>query len=159
MFPIMLSVVTTQIALWTSYYFFFNQNNVNFESLWGNTPQTFRTYLLISAAVAYAMNLFLLVRLAMDNNLDQPQQWTISACVCAYYIAQLFFLPLTNLAVKKQIPKGVVTILLVLCVIPFVVLTGVVTKHNSNDPVNLIFAFLPLLHVTINDAIMFGFLF
>ena len=158
MFPILLSVVVTQFVLWTSYYFFFNQNNVNFELLWGNTPQNFRTYLLISAAVAYAMNLFLLVRLAMMDNLDQPEQWLVIACVCSYYIAQLFFLPLTNLAVKKQIPKCVVTTLLVLCVIPFVVLTGVVTKH-SNDAVNLIFSFLPLLHVAINDAIIFGFLF
>ena len=158
MFPILLSVVVTQFVLWTSYYFFFNQNHVNFELLWGNTPQNLRTYLLISAAVAYVMNLFLLVRLGMMDNLDLPEQWLVTACVSSYYIAQLFFLPLTNLAVKKQIPKCVVTTLLVLCVIPFVVLTGVVTKH-SNDAVNLIFSFLPLLHVAINDAIIFGFLF
>ena len=155
---ILISVVTTQVTLWASYLFFFNQKEVNFSSLWGSTPPSLRNYLLISAAVAYAMNLFLLFRLAISDNLNEPDKYVVVACVCAYYIAQLFFLPLTHLAVRKEIPKAIVTILLVLCVLPFVFLTGVVTRH-TNDPLDLIFAYIPLLHVVINDAILFGFLF
>ena len=159
MFPgILLSVVTTQVTLWTSYMFFFNQKGVNFSSMWGTTPQWMHNYLLISAGVAYAMNLFLLLRLATTYNLNEADKCTVVACVCAYYIAQLFFLPLTQLAVKREVPKAVVTVLLVLCVVPFVFLTGVVTR-NTNDPLDLAFAYIPLLHVLINDAILFGFLF
>jgi hypothetical protein len=159
MFPgILLSVVTTQVTLWTSYMFFFNQKGVDFSSMWGRTPPWMHSYLLVSAGVAYAMNLFLLSRLATTYNLNEADKYTVVACVWAYYIAQLFFLPLTHLALRKEVPKAVVTVLLVLCVVPFVFLTGVVTRH-TNNPLDLTFAYIPLLHVVINDAILFGFLF
>ena len=161
---ILVSIVITQVALWISYYLFFNQKDINITALWGDTPGQLQTPLLVIAGIAYVMNLWLLVNMAMSHNLTESEEWTIVGCIIAYYVAQLLFLPLTNLAVNKKIPKCVVTLLLVLCVIPFVILTGVVTKH-SMDPeskgtlVKLITAFIPLLHVLIDDAVLFGFLF
>ena len=161
---ILVSIVITQVALWISYYSFFNQKGINKAALWGDTPSKLQTPLLVIAGIAYVMNLGLLVNMAMSHNLTEPEEWTIVVCILAYYVAQILFLPLTNLAVCKKIPKFVVTLLLVLCVIPFVILTGVVTKH-SMDPeskgtlIKLITAFIPLLHVLIDDAIIFGFLF
>ena len=161
---IIISVLVTQIALWISYYVFFTQHDLNFASLWGNTPSQTHIPLLVIASIAYIMNIYLLVSMAMYRNLSESDEWLIVGCILAYYVAQLLFLPLTNLAVNKKIPKCVVTSLLIFCVIPLAIVAGVVTKYTYNSDmdgslVKLVTAFVPLMHVLIDDAILFGFLF
>jgi hypothetical protein len=157
-------LVVTQIALWSSYLLFFRQKNVDFESLWGNTPKGLRPLLLFAASGAYVMNLLLIISMANSNNLTEVDEWMLLSCILFYYVAQLTFLPLTKLAVDGKIPKSIVTTLLLVCVIPFAVIAGVVSKHvTRRDSKAVLFklttAFAPLLHVLINDAILFGFLF
>ena len=157
-------LVATQIALWVSYYLFFKQKNVNFKSLWGNTPKSFRSWLLFAASVAYVMNLLLIISMANSNNLTDNEESILIACIVFYYVAQLLFLPLTKLAVDGKIPKLAVAALLLICVIPLAVIAGIVTKHVTKQGskaamFKLTTAYAPLLHVLINDAVLFGFLF
>jgi len=157
-------LVATQITLWISYFLFFKQKNVNFKSLWGNTPNDFRPWLLFAASVAYVLNLLLIISMANSNNLTEDEEWILIACILFYYVAQLFFLPLTKLAVDGKIPKMTVTALLLVCVIPLAIIAGVVTKHVTKRGskavmLKLTTAYAPLLHVLINDAVLFGFLF
>jgi len=157
-------LVITQVALWISYLCFFGQKKVDFESLWGGTPKRLRSPLLWSAGVAYVMNLLLIISMANSSNLTKVDEWALISCVLLYYVAQLLFLPLTKLAVDGEVPKSVVTTLLLVCVVPFAVIAGVVAKHaTKRDSEAVLFklctALAPLLHVLINDAILFGFLF
>jgi len=157
-------LIATQIALWISYFLFFKQKNVNFKSLWGDTPKSFQSWLLLAATVAYVLNLLLIISMAISSNLTDDEEWILIACILFYYVAQLLFLPLTKLAVDGKIPKFAVTALLLVCVIPLAIIAGVVTKHvTKRGSKAVIFklttAYAPLLHVLINDAVLFGFLF
>ena len=157
-------LIATQIALWISYFLFFKQKNVNFKSLWGDTPKSFQSWLLLAATVAYVLNLLLIISMATSSNLTEDEEWILIACILFYYVAQLFFLPLTKLAVDGKIPKFAVPALLLVCVIPLAIIAGVVTKHvTKRGSKAVIFklttAYAPLLHVLINDAVLFGFLF
>lgn len=158
------TLFVTQVALWISYFLFFMQKNIDFKLLWGNTPSQLFTPLLAIAGAAYVMNLWLINSMAFSDNVTDTEEWTLISCILLYYVAQLLFLPLTYLAVNKRISKSVVTMLLLACVIPFAIIAGVVTKHASKPDtkhvvLKLIAAFFPLLHVLIDDAILYGFLF
>tara|TARA_B100000902_G_scaffold571_1_gene753 strand:- start:1788 stop:2285 length:498 start_codon:yes stop_codon:yes gene_type:complete len=157
-------LIATQIALWISYFLFFKQKNVNFKSLWGDTPKSFQSWLLLAATVAYVLNLLLIISMAISSNLTDDEEWILIACILFYYVAQLLFLPLTKLAVDGKIPKFAVTALLLVCVIPLAIIAGVVTKHVTKQGSKAVMfklttAYAPLLHVLINDAVLFGFLF
>ena len=157
-------LVITQVALWASYLWFFKQDNIDFQSLWGDTPKRLRSPLLYIATLAYVMNLVLMVSMIRSPNLTDVDEWTLISCVLLYYTAQILFLPLTKLAVDGRIPKCVVTALLLVCVIPFAVICGVVTRRIVKFDTDAVYlklttALVPLLHVLINDAIIFGFLF
>ena len=158
------TVVTTQILLWLSYFIFFKTTRTELQSLWGNVPSKLHTPLLGFATISYLMNIGLLVHLARASDVSREEELILIICVLVYYLPQLLFLPMTDQSVNGKLSKAYVTALLVLCVMPFVVIAGVVVRYSVQKNTEGMFykmfsAIVPLLHVLINDAILYGFLF
>lgn len=161
---LMSTIITTQVLLWLSYYIFFKTTRTDLRNLWGEVPGQLHTPLLGFATISYIINIWLLIDLARTNDLSREDETIIITCVLLYYISQLLFLPMADKVANNRMSKTYMQSLLIFCVIPFIVISGVVIrssvqKNKKNRVFHIFASILPLLHVLIDDAILYGFLF
>ena len=146
------TLIITQVALWVGYKH--QMAGKTMSMFWGNVPRSMWTYLLGAATVAYAMNLFFLGKLALGNP-RFPN--TLAMATVAYYGMQMLFLPMVEQAVKNGGSRWPVRILLFLCIFPIAAMAAYGTVEVGFGSV--LTAVFPLLHVAINDFVLYGFLF
>ena len=154
------TVVLTQAALWAAYAQQFKEKS---DAYWGEITDTNdKRYYLVSALVAYVLNLGLAVYLIADPDAKPWQRYTFAAAMIVYYLLQIFFLPLLQQAVKTG-DKTTVRLLLAVCILPIAVCAAIGVWRAVNSPLGFgsVFAgtgaVVPLLHVAINDFYLFGF--
>lgn len=140
------------IALWLQYALLSVRT-----SDFGSTPVSLRTYLLASAAVAYVCNLAYIGIFAGLGAASAQQQTAAVTAVIAYYTLQLAFLPLARAGIGGRISKIWTRALLCACVAPMVALAVVAIqlRHVALIATGLV----TLVHVTLNDAVLYGALF
>lgn len=149
------TLVVTQLALWGAYAV--QLPTFGGDHLWGRIDGPWRTYFLATAAVAYLCHLGVGGYLVAEG---RPwQRYAFAGGALAYYVLQLFFLPL--LAREAKTP---VRALLGACVLPMAVCTaagvGLALERGGGAGAAVgVAATLPLLHVAGNDFALFAFRF
>lgn len=116
-----------------------------------------RVYMLTAAAIAYACNVAYvgLVVAAPLKRLKASQVDTVTVATVVYYVLQLAFLPLVRASLKNdEVSKFWVQSVLLLCIIPMAVLA--IVAMQAKNPALIALSIIPLLHVTVNDAVLFG---
>lgn len=118
-----------------------------------------RAYMLTTAAIAYLCNLAYigLIAAAPPKTLSTAQFDTITGAVAVYYMLQLLFLPLVRSSLQSSTSKVWAQGLLVLCIAPMAVLA--IAAVQSKNAALIALSIVPLLHVTVNDAVLYGGLF
>lgn len=154
------TLVLTQAALWAAYSVQFQKKS---EAYWGRiTSDSKKRYYLISALVAYFLNLGLAVYLIADKNAKPWQRHVFAASTFLYYVLQMFFLPLLEKAVRSG-DKTAVRVLLGVCIVPIAACAVIGVWRSVNTPLGFgsvfaaVGAVFPLLHVAVNDFYLFGF--
>ena len=157
-------LVLSQFTLWLGYSRQFQQVEHSKE-YWGRiTSASSQKYYLVSALVAYVLNLGLTIYLIADEDAESWQRYTFAIAALVYYLMQFFFLPMLKDAVSTG-DKTPVRWLLGLCVIPIAVCAYVGMKRAVDSPLGFgsvfagVGAVVPLLHVALNDFALFGFRF
>ena len=142
------------IALWLQYALLSVR-----ASDFGSTPPGLRTYLLAAAAVAYVCNLAYIGLFAGlgAGSVGEKQQAVAVAAVVAYYTLQLAFLPLARAGIGGRISKNWTRVLLCACVAPMVALAVVALQLRNTALIAT--SLVTLVHVTVNDATLYGALF
>lgn len=141
---LVLTTASLNVVLWLSYAVLRLS-----ERDFGRVSGGWRAYLLGAAAVAYACNLAFVALLAQRA---PPMTLAVATvCVASYYGLQLLFVPFLRLASRASTRA-----LLALCVVPMVVLAGL---GVTQGPLLATLGVLVALHVTVNDAILYGFTF
>ena len=148
---LLLTLLLTQTALWVGYSY--QLQGTTLSKFWGNVPEGMWGYLLGAAALAYAMNLFLVAKLSFHDLNPSLAYWAAGATLM-YYVLQMFFLPLVEQAVGNGGSRWPVRILLLVCILPIAALAGIGIGEGF-----VISSVFPLLHVIVNDALLYGFLF
>lgn len=123
----------------------------------GRVARSQHVYFLVAAAVAYACNLAFVWRLASSRRASTGVLWTAAACVVIYYLLQLLFLPAVRAALRHGASRNYARALLIACIAPVVVLAGLGVQMRS--AVLTVLGCIVALHVTLNDAILYGFAF
>lgn len=121
----------------------------------GETPKYLHVYMLICAFIAYIANLAY-VFIVAAKGVHSSTISVVTACVLCYYVLQLFFIPLVR-ATQNGYSKWWVRALLIICVIPISILAGI--GIEIGDATLTILALITVLHVLINDALLYGYLF
>lgn len=158
--PVALAIVATAVAwAWVIH-------AQGAERLWGRFPTSLHTPLLVSAIVAYVCNAALVVWLAVDASAhDDVEMQIVTWATVAYYALATVCAPLLALAVNGQLPHVVVSCTLIAAVVPMVIVAYVTARHGARQgwsgfsAAKLMLACTSLAHVTVGDAILFGFLF
>lgn len=148
----MVVTIVVNVSLWVEYAAM-RPHSRDFGSVKGSI----RVYMLVAAAVAYACNLAYvgLVVAAPLERLKATQVDTITIATAVYYLLQLAFLPLVRASLKGNgVSKFWVQSVLVLCILPMAVLAVVAVQ--TKNPALIALSLVPLLHVTVNDAVLFG---
>jgi hypothetical protein len=143
--------IVVNLCLWAEYAVM-NPHNRDFGAVKGGM----RVYMLLAAAVAYACNLAYigLVAAAPLKRLKQSQVDAVTVATAVYYVLQLAFLPLVRVSLKSGVSKFWVQSVLLLCILPMAVLAIVAVQIQN--PALIALSTISLLHVTINDAVLFG---
>lgn len=146
--PLLLTVIATQVSLWSSYVVF----KAN-DSLWGSVPKQgwLRTYLLLAAAIAYVCNL------ASVFSFERKDRLAVILCVLAYYGLQILFVPAVRSSLDGHLNGNAVRVLLGLCCVPILVLAGLSVQNGKGWLIAL--CMLSAAHVVMNDFVLYGFLF
>ena len=111
----------------------------------GKTPKYLHGYMLVSALVAYALNLVYVLRFQ-----DASAFQELAIYVASYYLLQLLFIPLV-----RQRKRNAVRLLLLICTFPIAAMVSL-AKLQRKDV--LISTFV-LAHVFVNDFLLYSFLF
>lgn len=146
---LLLTTAILNVVLWLSYV----RLRVSMRDF-GNVRPSLRQYMLVSAGLAYACNLAFVVMLAMDRRASTSALAVATACVASYYTLQLLFVPSVR-GVARGMSRNYTRALLIACVVPVVVLAGLAVRMRSL--LLSILGLLVVLHVTVNDAILYGF--
>ena len=144
----MVTTVVVNLALWVGY----AVTGLR-KSDFGNVPGKAQLYFLISAALAYVANLVFIAMLAKK---PESHLYAAAVCVGVYYILQLAFVPLVRASQNGRSANWVRSLLL-MCIIPIAVLAGIAVLTRELVLVTL--GVFVALHVVVNDAILFGYLF
>ena len=153
------TLLLTQATLWAVYSQQF-QEKVDY---WGEITKTSRRrYYLVSALIAYLLNLGLAIYLVADEDAKPWQRYLFAVSILVYYVLQLFFLPLVSQAVRTG-DKTTVRLLLAVCILPIAVCAVIGVWRAVDSPLGFgsvfagVGALVPLAHVAINDFYLFGF--
>ena len=132
------------LLLWLSYYIqkptikdFGRINNVNLQY-----------YMLMFATLAYIANF---VHIYMLKNTDEDHY--IKLAIFAYYLLQIFFIP----AVRSKKGQTKVKLLLLLACLPIYYLVSI--SFTRMKKIEIMLGTFVLLHVFINDFLLFGHMF
>lgn len=149
------TVVFTQIILWSSYKYVLHDKDI--AMFWGNVPKKQWTPFLISAAIAYILNILLLMYFVTMVKIPEQHMMYLFYSVITYYGLQMFFLPMVQL-----LPKIYTRIMLFICAIPMTIIAYIAYLHSENVNSLMTKGFLfvsalyPWYHVLFNDAIAYG---
>ena len=149
---LLLATLVVNAALWVSY--------VSLKlrpSDFGRVPDSMRLYALATAGIAYVCNLAFVGLLCARDRVPTSSVYLALACVVAYYALQLGFVPLVRAAVRGDASRWLVRALLLACVLPISILAGIGVELKDVRLATL--GVVTALHVMVNDAIIFGFLF
>lgn len=115
-----------------------------------------RMYLLVTAAVEYVSKLsFVAIIAASTPDEVSPTNTSITTvAIAAYYMLLLGFLPLVRASLKGSLSKGWVQGLLALCILPSVAMLFVALQVEST--VLLVLSIVSLVHVAVNDSIIYA---
>ena len=91
-----------------------------------------------------------------SKNVSSQTLTTVIICVLIYYTLQLFFIPLVR-ASQNGYSKNWVRALLIICIVPMTILAGI--GIESGDASLSILGMITALHVLVNDAVLYGYLF
>lgn len=119
----------------------------------GNFPTNLKVYVLVSASIAYVCNLAQIYNLSRQGNDDTLLLTTV--CVIAFYTLQLGFIPLLRRSLRDG-NRWPVRILLLVAVLPVSILAGI---GIESDRVSALLGVITAMHVFLNDALLFGFLY
>ena len=150
------STLFLQIILFSSYFFIIK--NFDNNLFWGKI--TNKKYFLIIASIAYTLNLCLYFYFIFKKNIKDEIIYKVFLTLIFYYGLQLYFLPST--LIKNKIYTR---ILLGVCILPILYLFYITKNHikkltNVYEKIFLYIAsIIPLLHVFINDFLLFSFSF
>ena len=141
-------MIATQVSLWSSYVVFKAD-----DSLWGSVPKQgwIRTYLLLSAAIAYVCNLVSVF------SFERKDRTAVILCVLAYYGLQILFVPAVRSSLEGHLNGNVVRLLLGLCCVPILILAGLSVQDGKGWLIAL--CILSAAHVVVNDFVLYGFMF
>ena len=110
----------------------------------GDVPETLHQYMLMSAALAYAINIWHVLKITTSNRMTTEFQ----IATLSYYFLQLFFVPLVRLG-----NGNMVRLLLFVCIFPIAYLYQMSIQGEK------MLSLYVLLHVLVNDFGMYGFMF
>lgn len=142
--------IAINICLWAMY----SQQGLN-ERDFGSFPRSLRIYSLLAFGVSYFCNLAFLMVMLQKKTIPDNTYYVALMCVVLYYALQMAFIPCVR--ISKKTSKWFVRLLLLLCIFPIAILAGIGVELN--DWLLSLLGIIVLLHVCINDAILFGFLF
>ena len=146
---LILTTVILNTVLWISYV----RMGVSMEDF-GNVRSSLRQYMLVSAGLAYACNLAFILLLSLDRRASEGTLAIATACVAIYYALQLLFVPSVR-GVARGMSRNFTRALLIACIVPVVVLAGLAVRMRSMTL--SVLGLLVVAHVTVNDAILYGF--
>ena len=144
------ATVAVNLVLWVSYAML-GLRPTDF----GGVPGGAQAYFLGAALVAYVANLVFIGMLAAKGT--GAEQNVATACVLVYYVLQVGFIPLVRASQSGACSPNLVRALLLACVIPISVLAGLAVRAKRT--VLSVLGIVTALHVLVNDAILYGFLF
>ena len=144
------ATVVLNVALWASY------ATLGLRATdFGAVPEGARIYFLAFALIAYIANIAFISILAADGTGEEQNAAT--ACVLVYYVLQLAFIPLVRASQSGACSPNWVRALLLVCVLPVAVLAGIAVR--ARRALLSALGILVSLHVLVNDAVLYGFLF
>ena len=146
--------VVVNALLWTSYAVT-RPDATDF----GNAPSSMHTYMLVMAALAYAANLASLGLLAADARTSAADLYALSQWTAPYYGLQLAFIPSVRAAVRGDASRGWTRLLLVACVVPIVEIALLAWRSDASSTTLRILCVFVVLHVALNDALLYGYSF
>lgn len=153
-YTLIATLVATQVALWGAYAV--QLGSYGSAALWGRIGPRMRTYFAATAAIAYLCHLGVGVYLVAAPRARPWQRYAFAAGAAAYYVLQLFFLPLLRRAIATS-DRMAVRVLLGACIVPMALCAA--AGIGTSDVAVGVAATLPLVHVAVNDFAAFGFTF
>lgn len=123
----------------------------------GSFPPPLQRYSLVCAAGSYACNLAFLAVMLRTETIPDQTYYVALACVLLHYLLQIGFIPSVRATTRRGGSKWIVRSLLLLCVLPVSILAGIGVE--SSDWTLSVLGLIVVLHVCLNDAILYGFLF
>lgn len=149
---LLVTTILVNLILWLSYL----RDKIS-ESDFGRISDTgLRMYMLIFAGLAYLANLLFVFILISKTDISNLDYKIVIFSILAYYILQLFFIPLVRNSLKTN-NKIYVRLLLIICCIPIFALAAISLKYKYL--ILKILSFFTLAHVLFNDSLLYGFLF
>ena len=149
---LLLGTLIVNIALWLTY-ILLRVDSGDF----GSFPPHLQLYSLVCFGVSYACNLAFLAVMLQKKTIPDQTYYVALSCVLLYYILQLGFIPSVRATTRRRASKWIVRSLLLLCVLPVSILAGIGVE--SKDWTLSVLGLIVVLHVCLNDAILYGFLF
>ena len=149
---LLVATILVNVCLWTQYVIM-RPRSSDFGAI---TSDGTRIYTLTAASIAYACNLAFvgLVLATPFSKISTGNVDTITASVASYYRLQLAFLPLVRASLRGNASKVWVQGLLILCTVPLAV-AAIAAMQTKSAPL-IALGILPLLHATVNDAVLYG---
>jgi len=120
----------------------------------GHVPMSMHPYFMITAFTCFVLLWVAAVTSFVDDSIED-MRIKIAVCISIYFLLQIGFIPLTRYALKKEKARIALQALLILCTIPI----GVLFVFVFENRFLAIITGICLLHVVLNDAILFGSLF
>ena len=147
------SYVAANALLWRSY----ASQRVSRNDFGNVRDKNVQYYLLIAAAAAYLSNVAYIAVLLAHADASARVLMVALSCVLIYYGLQIGFVPSVRYALEGGGSRNVTRALLIACTVPTVVLAGI-GVHLRSGWLTALGSFVAL-HVTVNDAIVYGFRF
>lgn len=150
------TLVATAIALNAILFASYARLNAS-PSDFGEVRENLRLYMLITAAISNVCILAFVGIISVKGDATNSQLTASTLCLLAYYGLLLFFLPAVRIATEHGGSRNYARALLLACIIPVSILAGIGVQLR--DYLLVALGILTTLHVTVNDAILYGFLF
>ena len=149
---LLITTIIVNAILWLSYL----KDKLSYSDFGEIKSNTLRYYMLTIASLAYLSNLLFVIILISKKDISDLDYKIAIFSIFVYYILQLFFFPLVRHSIKTK-NKMFVRLLLLICCIPMFALSLI--SLNYKYLILKVLSFFTLIHVFVNDAILYGFLF
>lgn len=136
-------VITLIVFVYTLFKSYFETSPALSSDDFVKTPEILRTYMLISAILAFIFNVIHVFMMAYRG----VSNLSVNLAIASYYFLQLLFIPFV-----RSNNRMLVRILLFVCCLPIFYL-WMISKGNE-----FLLSSYVLFHVVINDFVLYGFL-